>query len=492
MIRPNFIFIMTDSQGANNIAGYGYPEMITPNLDRLMTESVSFNRAYSSTPICGPARGGIFTGCYPHSCGVWGNEFSLALTAKTMGQRFHDQGYRTAYVGKWHLSGQDYFDTGICPEGWEDEFWYDGRCYLAELTDDEIFQWRQVLTSEKALLEHDVPAEFTWGHRISDRAISFLQQPQEKPFVLALSYDEPHGPCTCPKEYFAPYENYLYDAGPNRRYDMSNKPLVHQQIRERARKDFTEEGFVDYTPFFACNSFVDAEIGRVLAAIDEWAPPNTWVIFTSDHGQFMGAHGLCGKGLAMYDESARIPFIIRSPERKFAGSMDVTLVSHVDILPTMLELAGLPVPPALEGESLKRNICAGENNLGKSVVVEWNRADADVHSQPGLFPVRCLLSDKYKLVINLFDTDELYDMQADPYEMNNLIAEEAMANVRDKMHGELLQWMDEKRDTFRGDCWRNRPWHQAAPPITHGKARPDDGYLPPTLDYTTAKPKYPA
>ena len=491
MTQPNFVFIMTDSQGANNIGAYGYSEILTPHIDRLAAEGVRFSRAYSTSPICGPARGGIFTGCYPHACGVWGNELPLALTAKTMGQRFHEYGYRTACIGKWHLSGQDYFDTGICPDGWEDEYWYDGRRFLAELSDDEIYLWRQVLSTTDALKQYDIPAEFTWGHRISDRAIRFLQDQHTAPFVLALSYDEPHGPCTCPKQYLEPYEGFLWDAGPNKQYDMSKKPRMHQLLRDKHRQDFTEDGRVDYPPYFACNSFVDAEIGRVLDAIDKWAPPNTWVIFTSDHGQFMGAHGLSGKGLAMYDESARIPLIIRAPERALAGVVDDTLVSHVDILPTMLELAGLPVLPIFDGESLVPNVQHGQQNPAKSVVIEWNRADADVHASPGLYPVRCLVRGHYKLSINLFDIDELYDLQQDPYEMENRIDDPALAGMRDEMHDALIAWMDEKRDTFRGDCWRTRPWHTVAPPTEHGKARPDDGYLPPTIDYTTTKPKYP-
>ncbi len=485
MPQPNFLFIMTDSQGAMDLGCYGNPQMRTPRLDALAREGVRFSRAYSTCPICGPARGGIFTGTYPHTCGTWGNEMPLSLTARTMGQRFNDAGYHTAYVGKWHLSGQDYFDTGVCPDGWDDAYWYDGRRYLAELTDDEIYQWRQVLTTTEQLKAADVPAEFTWGHRISDRALRFFAEERDAPFLLALSYDEPHGPCTCPWEYVAPYEDFYFDPGPSKHDDMRNKPALHRTLRERFRNTWElTDGLLHYPPFFGCNTFVDAEIGRVLDAV----PPNTWIVFTSDHGQFEGAHGLLGKGLVMYEESARIPLIVRAPEGAWAGTVDDTLASHVDLLPTLLDLAGLPVPPVLEGESLAPNVTRGETR-DRAVVIEWNRADLDVHDNGGLYPVRCLRRGDLKLVINLLDTDELYDLATDPHELDNRIDDPALADARDALHEELLAWMNATRDPFRGEAWRTRPWHTAPAALLVGrKVRPDDGYLPPTLDYMTARP----
>ena len=487
---------MTDSQGANNIGCYGLPELDTPNIDRLASQGVRFDRAYSTCPICTPARAGIFTGQYPHNSGPWANELPLTLTSRTMGQRFRDNGYRTAYIGKWHLSGQDYFDTGICPDGWEDEYWFDGRRYLSELTDEEIHLWRQVLTTTEALKEYDVQPEFTWGHRISDRAIRFLSEagPQsgEKPFVLALSYDEPHGPCTCPAEYVKRFEEYIWDPGPNKHDTMEGKPALHKALQDsfKAAWEFLPDGRLFYPPFFACNSFIDREIGRVIDAVDLHSPENTWVIFTSDHGQFMGAHGLNGKGLVMYDESARIPLIVRGPGRELAGRVDSTLVSHIDILPTMLGLASLPVPPILDGESLVPHVVEGVARPEKDIVVEWNRADVDVHNSAGLYPARCLLSGSYKLVVNLLDTDELYDLVSDPHEMRNRIEDPALAEVRDRMHDRLIDWMNEKRDPFRGPAWAARPWHQSGRlNLSHGKAQPDDGYMPPTLDYMTGKPQ---
>ena len=127
------VFILTDTQGTDVIGCYGRPEMKTPYIDKMAAEGIRFNRAYSTQPVCGPARSAIFTGLYPHSNGVLGNDMAPCLDAKTIGQRLSGLGVRTGYIGKWHLDGTDYFGNGVCPEGWDPEYWFDGRCYLDSL-----------------------------------------------------------------------------------------------------------------------------------------------------------------------------------------------------------------------------------------------------------------------------------------------------------------------------------------------------------------------
>ena len=494
MQKPNYVIVMTDTQGANVIGAYGRgAEMGTPHLDHLATQSVRFDRAYTTTPVCGPARAGLFTGQYAHSSGTWANELPLTQTVKTMGQRFRDQGYRTVYIGKWHLSGQDYFDTGVCPDGWDEQYWYDGRRYLAELSESEITLWRGLSTTD-AILEADIAPEFTWGHRISQRAIQFLEaraKESEQPFLLVLSYDEPHGPCACPRSYVERYKDFVWDAGPSRQADLNHKPALQQQMAKAYAGWLTPEGRLAYPPYFACNSFVDHEIGTVLAAVDRFAPPETFCIFTSDHGDHMGAHGLCGKGMTMYDEHCRIPLLIRQPGGLGAGTVNETLVSHIDLLPTLLELSGLEVPPILDGQSLVPVLQGRGTDRAKSVVLEWNRADADAHGSGAFFPIRCLVAGDYKLAINLFDTDEFYDRRSDPHEMQNRIGDESLASVRDALHDHLLLWMNQHRDPFRGPVWANRPWRHSPHPLDYDAGqvvRPADGYLPPIFDYSTGQP----
>jgi uncharacterized sulfatase len=488
MARPNFVLIMTDTQATNVVGTYGRPELYTPNIDNLARTGAKFTNAYTTCPVCTPARAGIFSGIYPHTAGAWTNNLAMGENIKTMGQRFRDCGYRTAYTGKWHLDGHDYYGTGACPDGWDEAYWYDGRRYLDELGEEETRLWRKGLSTIEDLRAHNVQAGFTWADRVSDRAIDFLETRGDDPFVLVVSYDEPHHPFTCPPEFVEPFVGYEYDVGPAAFDTLENKP-AHQQEWAASERARPYAHFGSNPLYFGCNSFVDSEIGRVIDAAHALAPEDTYVIFTSDHGDMLGAHGLRGKGAVMYNEIARIPFIIEQPGRVGAGSVSATPASHIDLLPTMLELAGEPVVPILEGESLT-GFLKGDEDLDREVALEFNRYEIEHDSFGGFQPVRCLAGSRYKLVINLLHTDELYDQQADPAEMTNLIDDPAYAEVRDGMHDRLLDWMYEKRDPFRSASWERRPWRSERRLAWRGmfRPRPADGYAPEVLDYNTGLP----
>lgn len=491
MSQPSFIVIMTDTQGANIVGCYGRPEMQTPHIDRLASQGTLFSRAYTTVPVCAPARAGLFTGSFPHTAGGWANDVPLGNTIKTMGQRFSDQGYRSAYVGKWHLSGHDYFDTGICPDGWEDEYWYDAVRYMRELTDQQIALWRTGLESLESLRKHKITAEFTWGHRVSDRAIRFLQSARkEQPFLLVVSYDEPHGPFTCPPEYVERFREFRYDLGPGAHDDLADKPSHHRAWAEDQKVSVPKDGRIANPMYFGCNSFVDDEIGRVLAAVDQYADKDTYVIFTSDHGDMLGAHRMRSKGPAMYEEIAHIPLLIRQPDNRRAGAVDDALVSHIDLLPTMLELAGLETPPILVGKSLAGRLAGKTEVFERRILMEFHRYEAG-HDFTSLQLIRCWMSGDYKLVINLLeDKDELYNLREDPAELVNRIDSPADAAIRDRMHDEMLDYMNQIVDPFRGYCWERRPWRSSRRLGWTGlwRPHPKDGYAPPIRDYNTGKP----
>lgn len=487
--KPNFVFIMTDTQATNVIGAYGHPELRTPNIDTLARTSIKFQNAYTTCPLCTPARAGIFTGIYPHTAGAWTNNLPLGDNIITMGKRFKDNGYDTAYIGKWHLDGHDYFGTGKCPDGWASEYWYDGRNYLDELTETEITLWRQQLNTFDDLAHHEIDAEFTWAHRIGDRAIQFLKQQTEQPFVLVVSYDEPHHPYTAPPPFVAQFKDYNYPLGPAAFDTLDNKP-AHQQEWARAVNIAPQikNATIQHPMYFGCNSYVDYEIGRVIDATHQFSPENTYIIFTSDHGDMLGAHQLTGKGPVMYDEISHIPLIIESPEDD-GGAVIETVVSHIDLLPTMLSLANLDVPPILEGESLIPQL-EGRENPDKAAIIEFQRYEIEHDSWGGFQPVRCIVDPKYKLVINLLSTDELYDRQNDPGEVHNLIDNPAYISIRNVLHDRLLDWMYEKRDPFRGPVWERRPWRDTQRFHWQGnfRPRPADGYATEVRDYDTGLP----
>ncbi len=488
-IQPNFVIIFGETQGANVIGAYGNEGVQTPQTDRLAKTGTLFTRGYTTCPLCTPARAGMFTGIYAHTSGPWTNNLPLGDNIQTMGQRFQDAGYHTAYTGKWHLDGHDYFGTGECPAGWDEKYWYDGKCYLDDLTDEEIYLWRKGLSSLESLQNHGTTSEFTWGHRIFNRGIDFLQERDPtKPFLLIVAPDEPHHPFTCPPEYVECFQDFAYPLGPAAFDTLKNKPAHHQEWA--AATDLpTQDGYARHPLYFGCSSFIDHEYGRLIEAVDQYAPENTYIILTTDHGDFLGAHGLSGKGPSMYEEITHIPFIIRQPGGKGAGMVNPTPVSHVDILPTMLDLAGIEIPPILEGKSLTPFL-EGTEDPKREVVIEFNRYEIEHDSWGGFQPVRCLVSGQYKLVLNLLHTDELYDLEHDPAEMENRINDSGYAQIRDELLAHLINWMDEKRDPMRGSTWERRPWSAANRLQWTGKfrPRPADGYAPIVRDYDTGMP----
>lgn len=278
---------------------------------------------------------------------------------------------------------------------------------------------------------------------------------------MVISYDEPHHPFTCPVEYLEKYTDFYYELGEKAEDDLANKPEHHRLWAQAMPSPVGDDGLYHHPLYFACNDFVDDQIGRVINALTPEQRENTWVIYTSDHGEMMGAHKLISKGAAMYDDITRIPLIIRSPQGE-RRQVD-TPVSHIDLLPTMMALADIEKPEILPGE----NILAVKEPRG--VLVEFNRYEIEHDSFGGFIPVRCWVTDDFKLVLNLFTSDELYDRRNDPNEMHNLIDDIHFADVRSKMHDALLDYMDKIRDPFRSYQWNLRPWRKDAQPRWMGR-----------------------
>jgi uncharacterized sulfatase len=482
---PNLVLIMTDTQGADCCGSFNPqlgPALQTSCLDRLAAEGVAFDRAYTTCPVCTPARSGLFTGVHPQRSGAWTNLLTLGQGMRHMGQWLRTLGYRTAYAGKWHLDGHDYFGAGRCPDGWEEATWYDGRNYLDELSPAERSAWRKGRMPDREVREQD-----TWAWRSNRRAEAFLEscRRDERPFVLVVSYDEPHGPFMAPPADFAAVQGLGLEVAAD---DLTTKPVHYQRWRGKI-PDQVQTRWAN-RQYFACNRFVDRMIGEVVELADRLAVGETCIAYTSDHGDMHGSHGgLGGKGPSAYDEIARIPFILRGAGLP-AGLRMRTPVSHVDILPTFLDLAGVPQPPpVLDGASLLPIIRGGERPE-REVVVEFHRYEMAHDGFMDWSPMRALVGWDWKLTLHERFGDELYDQSRDPHEVRNLIADPAAAQQRDAMHDRLMRWMDERRDPFRGGSWRNRSWRQLGevPPKATTRPLPDDGVRPCYLDYDTAAP----
>lgn len=485
MKHKKVILIMTDTQRTDMLGCYGNPAMHTPNLDRLAAEGIQFEKAYTTQPVCQPARSAIFTGSYPHSCAGWSNCMGLSDNVQNIGKRLTDQGIHSAYIGKWHLDGGDYFGLGVCPDGWDEAYWYDMRCYLEELTEEERYLSRQVESIEK----YNIKEEFTYGHRCSDRAIDFLKNHQDEDYFLVVSYDEPHGPHLCPKKYTDLYQDYEIPKKKNMSDTLENKPAHH---RIWAGDDYGRAAKEDFhlcpKEFLGCNTFVDFEIGRVLDAVKEFADDSV-IIYTSDHGDMMYSHSLTGKGPAMYEEITHIPMLIKG----FGKRKNHNPVSHINLAPTIFDILGVPKTKMFEGNSILPELTDKSTRVNNYIFMEFGRYEVDHDGFGGYQPVRAAFDGRYKLVINLMDTDEFYDLELDPEEMNNEIHNPEYDNDKKRLHKAILDQMYETRDPFRGYYWENRHWN---PDTTYQtwdsrkmtRQRENEEYEPRQLDYGTGLP----
>jgi len=490
LAKRQIILIMTDTQRKDMVGCYGNPQMQTPHLDRLADEGLRFEKAYTCQPVCGPARAALFTGTWPHINNGWANGMAPDVKTRTLGQRASALGLHTAYIGKWHLDGGDYFGEGMCPDGWDPDYWYEMKNYLDELTPEQRVASRKEETMDAS---GGVAEAFTYGHRVSNRAVDFLEKHSDDEFLLVVSYDEPHGPFLCPDTWREMHKNTGLPWNPNMADPLTDKPEHQRAWAGDSLQDDRSDLDLNYQNFFGCNSFVDDEIGRVILAIDEYAP-NALVIYTSDHGDMLESHRITNKGAVMYNEITNIPFIVRWPGVVSPQSVSQNLVSHIDVVPTILDAAGCKeLPPVLHGKSMLSMLENLSEPTNKEIFTEFGRYEIDHDGFGGFQPIRCVRNDRYKLVINLLCTDELYDLQEDPEELVNLIARSDHVVIRDELHDRLIEWMNETRDPFRGYYWMRRPWRSDAPPPTwdftgYTRQREPDTGEERQLDYDTGLP----
>lgn len=458
---PNIVFLMTDTQGRDMVGAYGNRKVDTPNLDALAASGVRFNRCYTACPLCTPARGAIFSGMHPSVNGAYANNLAPHADVALWGTIFAHYGYQTAYTGKWHLDGAGYFGDGEPGGGFAPDWWYDGKSYADELGPDRFSAYRHKLKMPDDLRRHgfDDPARL-WGHRVADRALDFLDQVEaDRPFLLVASFDEPHGPFVCPPEYWenAPVEAYTKPKS----FGVTSPDKPQRQQEAAARFVGTDwEAFRESRRrFYGCNAWIDRELGRVLDAVTARFGDNTIIVYTSDHGDMGGCHGLTSKGPEMYEETTNVPLLVRTPGGPTGGVSDA-LVSHVDLLPTLLDYAGIEAPPRLHGQSL-RTAWEDPTAPGRTAaLLSYERFAINHDMQAGFYPIRAWTDGRWKLVVNLFDTDELYDLQTDPDELTNRIGDDVCADVRDELHDGLLREMNRIRDPRRNRWWMERPWRQ--------------------------------
>jgi len=417
--KPNLLFIFPDQYRVQSMGFMNEDPVITPNIDKLASQGVVFTNAVSNRPLCSPYRAMLMTGKYPFSNGVQTNcntssrKFSnyLREDETCFGDVLKANGYFAGYIGKWHLDAPGGPDV----ERWQDavwgtytppgpkrhgfDFWHAYGCHNRH---NDPYYWETNSSIEDTLF----PREWSPIHE-AKVASRFIENNQGKPWALFVSMNPPHGPYhEVPERYRELYKNTPVDS-------LLNRP----NVPDGKAGNIGRRNVIDY---FACVSGVDEQIGKILEKLEETGQAeNTIVVFTADHGEMMGSHGLLQK-VVWYEESFRVPFIVRWPEKMKPGTNNLHL-SVPDLMPTLLGLMGVEegIPSEIEGNDFSRTF--------QGIPEEKPEFTLYINSSftSALGGMRGLRNDRYSFVIRRNNEGEvtdylLYDNEKDPYQLKNI------------------------------------------------------------------------
>lgn len=428
--RPNVVFILTDDHRWNAMSCMGHPLARTPNIDRLAAEGALFENSFTTMSLCCPSRASVLTGQYPHTHGVLkngGDQFNPEW--KTFPRMLQEAGYRTALVGKWHLGPavpQPGFDYWVSFTG-------QGKYVNPVLNDNG--------TSVK-----------TSGYitdLLTDYSVRWMAQ-QTQPFCLFLSHKACHSKVTPAARHRTLFEGAHVPEPPNWRDTLESKPVWQRAVASglwRQTPPGTYDGPVpdaivpkEWEPgpaaldYYRVLCAVDEGLGRLMDQLDSMkAFDSTTIILTGDNGTLRGAHGLRNKR-CMYEESIRVPLVIRHPQVGRRGIRPPEFALNIDMAPTILDMAGVGIPPEMQGRSLVPVLAGRAGDWRRAFLYEsfWQ----PYCKVPTIEGVR---TEHHSLATypGLDDLDELYDLRTDPHQLHNLAADPAHQETRTR----LLDWL---------------------------------------------------
>ena len=467
--RRNILLLVTDQQRTDTLGCYGNAVVNTPALDGLAAAGTRFDRAFTPTAVCTPARASLVTGVWPSRHKLLANFErnvgyieELADTFPSFAFALRDAGYRVGHVGKWHVGRElgpaSFGFDGTHFPGWSNPVqhpeyvaWLAEHGYPPYRITDEVrgtFPNGQPGNLLAAILEQ--PAEATFEAFLADRAIARLTEDAAtfhdhgQPFYLAVDWFGPHLPYCIPRDHFERYDPDAVRLPSSIAETFADKPRVQAQYSAHWAFDSLplDEWRRLTAAYWGYATLIDEQVGRVLAAaraLGLW--DTSAVVFTADHGEFTGAHRLHDKGPAMYDDIYRIPLIARVPGAP-AGRAEDRFTSFLDVTPTILDLAGLPVPESMDGRSLLPLICGDERTPWREEIF------AEFHGHHFPYPQRMIRTRRYKLVVNPADINELYDLEADPDELQNRYEHAELRGVRHELMTRLYVELRERGDNF--------------------------------------------
>ncbi len=455
MSRPNILWYCADQQRHDTIRALGCPHIATPNLDALCAGGVAFKRAYSQSQICTPARASFLTGRYPASHHVYrnGNAY-FPPHEKLVTRIFADAGYDCGLVGKLHLSAAKYYEKRP-DDGYRSFLWSHhptpdaarGHDYETRLRHEKKVDPVALYAPVNHFCGAGVPAEYHQTTWVSEMAIRFVTEQRNGPWLLSLNPFDPHAPFDAPPEYLAkinatalPFPLFRESDIERQRafaaIDQQARVAVDPRVRRKASPVVEREhDLVASAPpdaydalevkanYYAMIMLIDDQFRRIVDALRETGQlDNTLIVYMSDHGELLGDHGLILKGCRFFEGLVHIPMIFSWPARFASGLQSEALVESVDVAPTLLEAAGLPVPESMQGRSLLPLLegRADPHRHKDCVVSEFKDsiggpAHTD-HSHGSM-----VFDGRYKSVVyHGHRIGELYDLQSDPGEFDNL------------------------------------------------------------------------
>ena len=479
MSLPNLLLLISDQQRADTLGFRGRTPCRTSHIDRLAEQGVSFDRCIAPSPICGPARAAMFGGRYPHQLrgdigedlhGISGrdhagdmmlNDYSLR-EPPLLTQLLKDRGYHTAYAGKWHLGADTIHE-------WFDEAWgYSNKQYIdwcAEnglpdgwpLNDQSVRTGRTPHMSIPVTKVNPIDPAHSNDAWIADIALKQLaERPRDKPFFQVCSFNGPHPPFKIPEPYFSMYDASDVPEPPNFCPAPGEPGCKAQSFYRLLWEDYGDDWHrwqQSFAVYWGFVTLIDDQVGRLLGALDEEGiMEETVVIFCSDHGEMLGQHGLWQK-FQPYEESLRVPLVVRAPGGP-AGIRSNAGVSLVDLPPTLLGLAGLEAPADWEGVDLTPVCRDGADGPAENrLLFSEQKPLGAFHGETDW---RLVTENRYKYVWNRGNRDELYDLEKDPWEMDNRTEDISTEKVLNRLQEELREWMmrteDALREEFEREC----------------------------------------
>jgi len=416
--RPNVLFIMPDQLRVQALGCMGNPDVRTPNIDRLASQGVLLTNTFANTPVCCPARANILTGAYAHRNGMVANDLRLRESETTIADSLRQAGWRTGFIGKWHLDGGARL-PGFVPPGPRRhgfEFWAANECSHTH------FHTQYFRDTPEPIPVGKFEAE-AW----TDLALDFIRQKGPRPYFLMVAPGPPHDPYRAPAEFAA-----LYD--PAR---LTMRPNWKAQPGVPGREDLVQ--------YYGMVTAVDQQIGRLLDAVDE----NTIVLLSSDHGDMLGSQGQRLKRKP-WEESIHIPGAVRWPAQVQPGRRSEAFFTHVDFAPTLLGLCGVKAPRHMQGADLSRTITGKPDHVADSAFFQIFGPYRGDGTEDGWRGVR---TRRHMYARWASKPWVLYDLDNDPYEMRNLADDPASQPILRDMERRLKEWMSRTGDSWKYD-WK--------------------------------------